>query len=234
MVIAWLLASFQRDKPAASRAAPLIRDASTALRRCSKMSALAATAPPSRRLAAPMEDVPMRQAFVPIVAGAVFLGAASTAAARPSNITMAGSDVINCNGHTHIVYTPTWLAPNGKMANVMIMDRDHDNFTPLKLTVNSITETSGAGCARSGDFSFPSTAATNPVGGTVTTVVQVLAAQCKGSRTPRIYDINVTCEHDGSNATGTGIAPAIGTLDLTVTVGGKRPGPQKPVNPAEE
>ena len=174
----------------------------------------------------------MRQALVPMIAAAALLGAISTAAAA-RNVTMAGGDAIDCNGHTHIVYTPTWLAPNGKMANVMIMDRDHDNYTPLKLTVNSITETSGSSCAQSGDFSFPSDAATNPIGGTVTTVVQVLAAQCKGTRTPRTYDINVTCEHDGSNSAGTGIAPSFGTIDLTVTVGGKRPRPQQPANPTE-
>lgn len=187
----------------------------------------------SRTKTALMEVVLMRQGLIPIIAGAMFICAVSPAAAA-RNAAMAGWDVMNCNGHTHIVYTPTWLSPNGQMANVMIMDRDHDNFTPLKLTVNSITEKGGASCAKSGDFSFPSTVATNPIGGTVTTVVQVRAAQCKGSRAPRTYDINVTCEHDGSNDTGTGVAPAIGNLDLIVTVGGKRPGPLKPVNPAEQ
>jgi len=176
----------------------------------------------------------MRQVLILMIAGAAFFSAAlPAAAARAGSNAAAGWNVTNCNGHTHIIYTPTWLAPNGQMANVMIMDRDHDNYTPLKLTVNSITETAGGSCGKSGDFSFPSAAATNPVGGTVTTVVQVLAAECKGSRTPRTYDINVTCEHDGSNDTGTGIAPAIGTLDLIVTVGGKRPAAQKPANPSE-
>ena len=177
----------------------------------------------------------MRQLLVLMIAGAAFFGAVATAAAASgSNVTMAGWNVTNCNGHTHVVYTPTWLASTGQMTNVMIMDRDHDNFTPLKLTVNSITETSGADCAQSGDFSFPTDAAVNPVGGTVTTVVQVRAAQCPGSKAPRTYDINITCEHDGSNDTGTGIAPAIGNLDLIVTVGGKQPRPQKPANPVEE
>ena len=173
----------------------------------------------------------MKQIPALILAGAVsFIAALPAAAVLPGNHASSGWNVMNCNGHTHIIYAPTWLLPNGRMANVMIMDRDHDNYSPLKLTVNSITETAGGSCGNSSDFSFPTAAATNPIGGTVTTVVKVRAAQCDGIL--RTYDINVTCEHDGKNKTG-GVDPAFGTLDLIVTVGGKRPAAKQPVNPAE-
>lgn len=175
----------------------------------------------------------MMRMFAAVSAAAIALtlaNASPSAAKEPQNRQAAGWGAMDCNGHTHLVWGPTWLAPNHRMQAIFIQDRDHDNFTPLKLTVNKITITKGEGCGKAPDSNFPTTAAEQPVGGVVSTAVQVRASACRG---PRVYDINVTCEHDGSCSNG-GVCPAIETRDLLVTVGGKRPAPKDPFTPKPE
>ncbi len=172
--------------------------------------------------------------FFAAASTAILLAAAPPAAARqPQNNLAAGWNEMDCNGHTHVVWGPTWLAPNHRMESIFIQDIDHDNYTPLKLTVNSISITDGKGnaCGSASDFSFPGSAAMQTVGGTVSTAVRLLAAPCRGVRT---YTINITCEHDGTCGSGTGVCPAIESHDLTVTAGGRRPAPKDPVNPVSQ
>jgi hypothetical protein len=171
----------------------------------------------------------MRMFPLAMTAAAIMLltTAPPNAGASSKKSQSAGWNVLNCNGHTHVLWGPIWLAPTGAMQPVFIQDRDHDNFTPLKLTVNSITITQGEGCSKGTDFTFPATTAEEPVGGVVGTAVQVRASTCHG---PRVYDINVTCEHDGSDGHG-GVDPALGTIDLMVTVGGTPPADQDPQTP---